>query len=216
MVVVDDQLAFVGGLDLTACRWDTQEHRPDDPRRVDNGNKYNPFHDVQMMVEGEVAQVLGDLARRRWLKATGKELPSPSGSFQPPWPHSFEPDLENVEVGIARTEPPHDGKKGVQEIENLYQDAIHAAQELIYIENQYFTANKIGEALAARLKKKNGPEVILILPRKCSGWLEEGTMGVLRARLLVRFGILTAGTVFESTTHPDGISPVNISMCTPK
>src|SRR5215831_3415259 len=37
VVVVDDSVAFVGGFDLTACRWDTPEHRPDDPRRVDPG-----------------------------------------------------------------------------------------------------------------------------------------------------------------------------------
>jgi uncharacterized membrane protein YdjX (TVP38/TMEM64 family) len=38
--------------------------------------------------------------------------------------------------------------------------------------------------LSARLREKAGPEVLLVLPRECSGWLEENTMGVLRARLL--------------------------------
>jgi hypothetical protein len=28
-VVVDDAIAFVGGIDLTSCRWDTPEHRVD-------------------------------------------------------------------------------------------------------------------------------------------------------------------------------------------
>jgi hypothetical protein len=32
--VIDDRLAFVGGLDLTSKRWDMPEHRPDDPRRM--------------------------------------------------------------------------------------------------------------------------------------------------------------------------------------
>ena len=35
IVVVDDAVAFSGGLDLTTRRWDTREHRLDDPRRVD-------------------------------------------------------------------------------------------------------------------------------------------------------------------------------------
>ncbi|MDX1376425.1 MAG: hypothetical protein R3357_12710, partial [Burkholderiales bacterium] len=35
MVVIDDALAFVGGLDPTRGRWDTPEHAPDDPRRGD-------------------------------------------------------------------------------------------------------------------------------------------------------------------------------------
>jgi len=33
VVVIDDLIAFCGGLDLTRGRWDTPDHRPDDPRR---------------------------------------------------------------------------------------------------------------------------------------------------------------------------------------
>ena len=33
VVVVDDQLAFCGGIDLTSHRWDTTAHRPDEPLR---------------------------------------------------------------------------------------------------------------------------------------------------------------------------------------
>ncbi len=184
LVVIDDQLAFCGGLDLTNSRWDSQEHLPEDPRRVDNGDSYQPFHDVQMMVEGEVAGILGNVARQRWLKATGKKPVPPSPSSASPWPSSFKPDLEVVRIGIARTLPDHDGEGGVREVESLYLDAIQSARKLIYIENQYFTSDKVGQALAARLKEKDGPEIILVLPKHCSGWLEEGTMGVLRARLI--------------------------------
>ncbi len=35
IVVIDDAVAFSGGIDLTARRWDTSEHQPDDPRRID-------------------------------------------------------------------------------------------------------------------------------------------------------------------------------------
>jgi phospholipase D1/2 len=34
IVVIDGAVAFVGGIDLTIRRWDTSEHRPDEPRRV--------------------------------------------------------------------------------------------------------------------------------------------------------------------------------------
>jgi hypothetical protein len=37
LVVVDDRVAFVGGIDLAAARWDTPEHRAYDPRRRDPG-----------------------------------------------------------------------------------------------------------------------------------------------------------------------------------
>jgi len=63
VVVVDDAVAFSGGLDLSKWRWDTPEHRIDDQRRVDpDGIAYPPFHDVQMVVDGDAAAALGELA----------------------------------------------------------------------------------------------------------------------------------------------------------
>ena len=42
-IVVDDAIAFVGGLDLTGARWDTPEHRVDNPLRTDrDGKPYAP------------------------------------------------------------------------------------------------------------------------------------------------------------------------------
>jgi uncharacterized membrane protein YdjX (TVP38/TMEM64 family) len=60
---------------------------------------------------------------------------------------------------------------------------IASAHESLLFENQYFTSGLIADALARRLAEPLGPEVLLISPRKQSGWLEEVTMGVLRARL---------------------------------
>ena len=64
IVVIDDAVAFVGGLDLAKGRWDTPEHRPEDPRRVDFNKAYMPpHHDVQVAVDGETAAALGELVR---------------------------------------------------------------------------------------------------------------------------------------------------------
>jgi phosphatidylserine/phosphatidylglycerophosphate/cardiolipin synthase-like enzyme len=61
IVVIDDKLAFVGGLDLTRCRWDTPEHLPEHPLRRDPDDKpYAPFHDVQAMVDGDAARALAN------------------------------------------------------------------------------------------------------------------------------------------------------------
>jgi len=185
IVVVDDAIAFVGGIDLTKNRWDTQEHLADDPRRVGpSGEKYSPFHDVQMAVDGKAAAALGELARERWRRATGHRLQPPAKQHNDRWPPELAPDMENVSVGIARTQSAHDGVEEIREVEILYRDTIAAARQHIYIENQYFTSRKIYEALAARLKEEDGPEILLVMPHQCSGWLEESTMGELRARLL--------------------------------
>ncbi len=186
LVVVDDRVAFCGGFDLASARWDTPEHAPDDPRRQDNGTTYGPFHDVQLMVDGEAAKVLGELARERWRRASGKKLKAPKKVEHDPWPEGLEADLERAAVGILRTDPACDGRRQVCEVKDFYLAAIAAAQSAIYIENQYFTAHAVGKAVAERLAEQDGPEVVLVLPRECSGWLEQGTMGVLRTRMLRR------------------------------
>ncbi len=186
LVIVDDQVAFCGGFDLASCRWDTSEHAPEDPRRRDREETYPPFHDVQLMVDGELARSLGELARERWRRATGKRLQAPGRTEYDPWPPEIIPDLEGVSVGIQRTEPEWDGHGPVHEVKEFCLEAIAAAESTIFVENQYLTAHAVGEALEKRLAAEEGPEVVLLLPRQCSGWLEQGTMGVLRARLLRR------------------------------
>jgi len=57
VVIIDDKLAFVGGLDLTNKRWDTCDHHADDPRRVHEEKPYPPFHDVMMAVDGPIVSI---------------------------------------------------------------------------------------------------------------------------------------------------------------
>ena len=186
IVVIDDAIAFTGGLDLAKGRWDTPEHRPNDSRRVDsNGLCLPPHHDVQVAVDGEAAAALGDLVRNRWWRATNRSLRAPV-TEDDPWPASLIPDLTDINVAIARTEPEHAGHQGTREIEALLKDAISAARRLIYIEAQYLTSAAVGDALASRLREADGPEVVLVISRESSGWLEEATMDVLRWRLLKR------------------------------
>lgn len=187
IVAIDDAIAFVGGIDLTESRWDTPEHRDPDPRRVTaGGESYPPFHDVMMAVDGEAAAVLGDLFRERWRRATGKRLRRPARLEGDPWPRDLVPNIEKARVGIARTVPARGGEPEVREVETLFLDSITAARRFLYIENQYLTSHSIGTAIAARLHEVEGPEIVIVLPRACSGIFEETTMGVLRSRLLRR------------------------------
>ena len=184
IVVVDDRVAFVGGMDIAAGRWDTPEHRADDPRRRDgDGKPFPPVHDVQMLVEGPVAAAIGDLVRARWQCATGRRL-RPVRKASDPWPPSATADLQDVRVGISRTQPAYRDQPEAREVEALHLDAIARARRWIYVENQYLTAARVGAALRARLAEPDGPEIVVVNPSRCAGWLEEGTMGVLRARLL--------------------------------
>jgi len=185
VAVIDDALAFAGGLDITRCRWDTPEHACDSPlRRGSDGKPYAPFHDVQAMVDGDAARALGELARQRWERATGQE--PKAASVKPAedmWLEDIAPDIIDIEVGIARTEPAYNGREGVYEVRQLHLDAIATARQRLFFENQYFTSDLICNALAARLIEDDAPEVMIVMPKIQSGWLEQSTMGVLRARV---------------------------------
>ncbi len=181
IVVVDDSLAFCGGIDLTSHRWDTCAHRVAEPARVNaNGTPYEPYHEVQAMVSGPAAASLGVLARDRW-RALGEErLPPVAPSSEIVWPGSVTPDLTDVDVAIARTVPGSDAQPAVRECETLFLDSIAAATQSIYIESQYFTNDALATALGARLREPNGPEVVIVSPSECHGWLEQTTMGAFR------------------------------------
>ncbi|WP_207460435.1 VTT domain-containing protein [Azospirillum sp. SYSU D00513] len=202
MLIVDDELAFCGGLDITANRWDTRAHRAEEPlRRQPDGTPYEPFHDLMMAVDGDAARALGELFRERWWRATGVALTPPglkSLRTRPrhgpraklrasvpsdPWPPNLAPLLRDVPVGIARTEPAGNGRAEVREVEALYRDAIASARRFIYLESQYFASTAVADALKARLAEPDGPEVVVVNPLRTTSWLENAVMLGARARL---------------------------------
>jgi len=212
IVVVDDLLAFCGGIDLTKNRWDTPEHRTKDPRRVNpDGKPYRPFHDVQAAVAGPAAAALGDLFRERWRRATGRELQRTTAGRTLLWPDGVPFDLEGVNVGIARTFPAYKGNPEVREVRSLYQDAIASARRTIYMENQYLTSRAVARALSESLSAPEGPEVVLVLPGRSDGWLEQSTMDHLRRRILQHLRRVDRGgrlRVYQPVLDRSGASPV--------
>lgn len=188
IVVIDDCLAFCGGIDITGGRWDRREHADDEPdRRHPDGTPYDPWHDVTSAFDGDAAQALGELARDRWHAATGEWLDSAqadSHASRDCWPGPLLPTLENVRLGIARTRPRMDPVEPIHEIEEVYLDMIARARHVIYAESQYFASRRIGRALAARLKEADGPEIVIINPVSAEGWLEPLAMDSARARLV--------------------------------
>jgi phosphatidylserine/phosphatidylglycerophosphate/cardiolipin synthase-like enzyme/membrane protein YqaA with SNARE-associated domain len=189
VVVIDDCLGFAGGLDLTRGRWDTAQHRPDDPRRqaVDGSPlPIKPYHDVQMAVSGPAAAALGQLARERWQRATGKAIAPPEREEKSLWPSELAVDLTDVDVAIARTQPAYGSEHRIDEVKQLYLDSIAAARDYIFIENQYLTSPEICRALCQRLAAADGPEVIVVLPLNVDGWLAHKTMDMIRVEMIQR------------------------------
>ncbi|MGH3678389.1 MAG: phospholipase D-like domain-containing protein [Mycobacterium sp.] len=184
IAVIDDAVAFCGGVDLTVDRWDTSAHEHDSrSRRTVGRGSYGPRHDVAAAVDGAAARALGEQARERWLTATGQSL-APVDAKHAAWPSKLEPTLRNVDVGIARTLPELDRRREVREVEALNLAAIAAARHTIYLENQYLAARRLVDALAARLRESDGPEIVIVIPRRGNNRIERETMDGARHRLI--------------------------------
>lgn len=186
LVIVDDATAFCGGIDLSRWRWDTSAHAGGNSGRTDpDGNDYAPFHDLMMLVQGDTAATLGEVARDRWQRSGATPVPvAAAAPERAPWPDGTGVLFKNQAVGVARTYGAFDSQDAIREIEQLYCDAVKNARDYIYIENQYFTSRELTRALAARLRQDDSPEVVLVLPYETGNWMEQLTMDELRQRRL--------------------------------
>lgn len=191
VLVIDDKVAFCGGGDFGVDRWDSQAHLDADKRRtMPGGSEHDPRHEVMMMVDGDAARALGDLARERWRTAQEcQTLPAPKpyeDSGADPWPAFVAPRFRQARVAIARTAPDWRDRPEVRETEALHLRCILTARRAIYLENQYFTSLIIGEALAERLMEPDGPEVVIVSTLHSPSYFDRFTMDRTRWRLIER------------------------------
>ncbi|MES2483872.1 MAG: phospholipase D-like domain-containing protein [Pseudomonadota bacterium] len=197
IVVIDDKLAACGGIDISSSRWDTSEHKDDQPRRTGaDGKPYMPWHDATMLMRGPVAAQLAVLGRERWSAATKAEL-EPIDPCEDDWPQDLAVMFRDVDIAIARTRAAYDSLCEIREIETLYLDMIAAAKRFIYFENQYFTSAKIGAAIAERMAEPNPPEIVMVMPRSSYGWLEQQAMDSARLKLVAAIGEKDKGNRFR-------------------
>lgn len=211
IVVVDDKLAVCGGIDMTGRRWDTREHLPQDNRRRGPGGfLYGPWHDMTMMMEGEVASALDALGRDRWIRAGGTDLSPARVGEGSAWPDDLEPQFENVELGISRTRAEYDWQPAVNEIEQLFLLQIARARHFIYAENQYFASRKIAEAISRKLTEDDPPEVVIINPRTADGWIEEQAMDTARTQLVRAINELDTKNRFHIYAPYAGDTPIYV------
>jgi phosphatidylserine/phosphatidylglycerophosphate/cardiolipin synthase-like enzyme len=161
--VIDQSCAFLGGIDLTKKRWDDARHLPHHPLRKDErGRPYHAVHDLQLVMSGEVTDLLVELLRPRLKEARDVR------QKRDLWPETHAPQAVDIKVAISRTDP----RLECFEIERFYFDVLSSAQDYILIENQYFSYRPLIRLLCERLRETDGPEVILILPYLYPGVFE--------------------------------------------
>jgi phosphatidylserine/phosphatidylglycerophosphate/cardiolipin synthase-like enzyme len=171
-VVVDDAVAFVGGIDMTDLagdRFDVSGH----PARRRLG-----WHDVGTRLRGPaVADVAGHFAMR-WREVTGERLavPEPPAAAGP----------STVQVVRTVSEDMYDSvPKGDFRILESYLGALRSARELVYLENQFLWAPEIVDELAAKLRDPPGEafRLVVVLPRRANNGQDDtrGQLGRLIA-----------------------------------
>jgi phosphatidylserine/phosphatidylglycerophosphate/cardiolipin synthase-like enzyme len=155
LVIVDGQVAFVGGIDLTSLggdRFDSSAHE----MRSRLG-----WHDAATRVTGPaVTDVAGHFAAR-WKETTGESV----GESAAP------PAAGDVELQVVRTVPEkvYDAfPRGDFRILEAYTRALRSASRLVYLESQFLWSAQIVEILAAKLRRPPSEQfrVVVLLPAK--------------------------------------------------
>jgi phosphatidylserine/phosphatidylglycerophosphate/cardiolipin synthase-like enzyme len=122
-------------------------------------------------------------------------------------------------VGLARTLPRMDEPRTVRvgELYNLHIRAIESAERVIYLENQYFSCDELGEAFERRMRRGGPPlDIVLMLPEKSAGFKERISIGVYQQRILERLGKVANdtghrfGVYYQAAPGPKGDVPVFI------
>jgi phosphatidylserine/phosphatidylglycerophosphate/cardiolipin synthase-like enzyme len=180
----DDDVAFVGGIDLCHGRNDDARHLGD-PQAFPLDERYGdrpPWHDVQLEVRGPA---VGDLAwtfRERWEDPTPLDHRNPFRARiarlvreprrpdpLPPMPEDPAPAGPHV-VQVLRTYPSKRPRypfapDGERSVARAYTKALRRARRLVYLEDQYLWSGLVADALAEALAEHRDLHVIAVVPR---------------------------------------------------
>lgn len=189
LAVIDGAVAFVGGIDLCSGRWDDRRHLSKNPDRVDSsGLSYEAFHDIQAYVRGNAAAVLAELFQDWWAESGGGplQLPEPRGDFTADIPLTVSLQAQRVAISRTRARTLSPSREPVMEIRQLYCDAINAAENLIYMENQYLSSRAVYDALVERMSQAGRArlQVVIILPRRAHALVEKVSLIAAQTRMI--------------------------------
>ncbi len=180
-----DDVAFVGGIDLGFSRRDDGQHRGD-PQVMDFPAVYGerpPWHDVQAEVRGPAVGDIEHTFRERWYGSTVLDLSSPLrmlldrayhagklvGAQLPERPPDPAP-VGTQAVQVLRTYPARLRRYpfaplGERSIAHAYRKVFARARRLIYIEDQYLWAPFVADLLADALLRNPDLHLIAVVPR---------------------------------------------------
>lgn len=143
--MIDDDLLYIGGLDLNPRRYDTIDHH----RRGEQ-----PWHDVQLLVRGPVARLALTYLDTLSEVVSGERAPVEER-------YGFRTTLSARCEGTAVAIAPAPVRSS---IDREIKDRAAASEELIYLEIQFFRDFALADALAEVALEKPGLKLLMILP----------------------------------------------------
>ena len=179
----DDDVAFVGGIDLCHSRRDDTDHAGD-PQAQPMAAAYGrrpPWHDVQMEVRGPAVADLETVFRERWddpaplsrdpvrwLADSLRGNRASRSALPPPLPAPAGHGTHRVQV--LRTYPVrHPGypfaPAGERSVARGYAKALARARELVYLEDQYLWSAGVVRPFAEALRANADLHMVVVLPR---------------------------------------------------
>ena len=170
LLIVDGEVAFVGGIDLSLLGGDRLDH-PSHPPRGGIG-----WHDASSRLQGPA---VGDVSAHfalRWHDVTGESLP-----LEPAPAAAGEIELQIVRTVPERVYPSLPG--GDFRIVESYLRALRSAERLIYLESQFLWSPELVSVLADKLRDPPSDDfrLVVLLPAKPKNGQEDtrGQLGVL-------------------------------------
>jgi phosphatidylserine/phosphatidylglycerophosphate/cardiolipin synthase-like enzyme len=171
-IVVDGEVAFVGGIDMTDFGGDRNDSSAHDARRRLG------WHDVATRLHGPAVADVRDHFAMRWREVTGETLPGgaapgPAGEHTVQVVRTVAEDMyERVPTGDFR-------------LLESYVRALRGAQRYVYLENQFLWAPEIVGLLADKLRRPPGGDfrLVIVLPAKANNGQDDtkGQLAVLAA-----------------------------------
>jgi len=191
-IVVDDRVAFVGGMNPDGLDWDSAEHRVFDHRRMefdasasdrravlaaankvegeDTEPDYGPYRDYMVRLEGPATQDVADVFQRRWDHLRSESVDHSEATSAFAIDRNASAVAGDLQVQITTTMPPPFREYSIAESQI---NAIENAERLIFIEDQYWRSEIIADAIRERMYEVPDLQLVVVT-NEISEWFNLG------------------------------------------
>ena len=172
--VIDDKVAYIGGMNFRPTDWDSSEHKVYDARRMafdasasarndvaareetpDNG----PRKDYIVRIEGPSAQDAADVFKKRWDNQIKDRVSNSENSTRFEVMRDIPERADGMQVQVTTTLPQPFWEHSIAE---TWFNAVRQAEKMIFIEDQYFRMPMINATIIERMREKPSLKLVVI------------------------------------------------------